>query len=559
MRRLMLASMLLLLTPFSGCRQRIEDSIEAKGWPQSQENSNIRFEDVALQAGVNFIPLNGQEAGHYSILESLGTGVGICDFDCDGELDFIVAGGGVFNDTGVPVGKPAGLFRKLAAWKFYNVIDLAQSHSSPFYSHGIIVGDWNSDGFADYLITGYKGLLAWENCGDGTFLDVTDRLFSDINGWYTSGAFGDFDNDGLLDLFLLRYVDWSPDKNAPCYVRGSRDVCPPGEYVAELDQLWMNQCNGTFLEQGAARGIVEAGKGLAALAGDIDLDGDTDLYIANDTTPNQYYVNDGAGNFEEQGLISGTALGMTAEAEGSMGIELADLNNDLLPDLWVSNYENQSFALYQGQAPGIFQHVSDVTGITAVGQVYVGFGTVALDAELDGDLDLFATNGHVMYHARNTAIRQQPLLFENRQGTKFLNVANEAGKYTNSPHLGRGLGAADFDHNGLEDLVVAHTNEPLAILRNISQPQGNWLTLRLIGRKSNRDAIGGTVIARTNQKEQIRFLRGGGSYLSSHSKEVTFGFAPDETLVELEIRWPGGKTELFKTKLNQFVRYTESP
>ena len=542
-----------------GCRsestpepQQLETKIE--------RSTKISFEEKTAPSTIEFIPRNGQESGNYSILESLGTGVGICDYDLDGKFDILAPGGGQFDEAGTPIGLETGLFRQIGDWKFAGAADVAGLTNESFYSHGVVIGDWNSDGFPDCLITGYHGIVAYENCGDGTFEEITDLLGIHPQAWSTSGAFGDFDNDGFLDLYLVNYVDWRPELNHECIVRGHRDVCPPGQYTATTDQIWWNQKDGTFIESTVDHGVLEGGKGLAVLSGDIDLDGDVDLYVANDTTPNRLYFNNGVGVFEEQGLVSGTSLGMNAEAEGSMGVELADFNQDLIPDLWVSNYENQSFALYQGQAPGIFQHVSDVTGITAVGKVYVGFGTASLDADLDGDEDIFATNGHVMYHARNTEIHQLPLIFENQAG-RFENVADQAGDYASSPHMGRGLSVGDFNQDGKPDVVISHTNENISVLQNASITDGHGITVQLIGRDSNRDAIGSVVIARAiNQPDiapKMRFVRGGGSYLSTHAPRLYFGFPAVIKEITLEIRWPSGKVESIHVGRSEFVRYIE--
>jgi hypothetical protein len=289
---------------------------------------------------------------------------------------------------------------------------------------------------------------------------------------------------------------------------------------------------------------VAGGKGLGVVAADLDQDGDLDYYVANDTTPNFLYRNDGHGHFQEIGLVSGTAFGETGEAEGSMGADVGDFNNDGLPDLWVANFENQSFALYRNEGDCQFQHVSAITGITAVGALYVGFGTSFLDFDLDGDEDLFATNGHVMYYSTNAPLRQKPLLFENLAGRRFVNVADLAGEYTSSPHLGRGVACGDLDRDGAPDLVVSHTNEPVALLRNDSQPVGSWLRIRLVGTSSHRDAVGARVTIVAGGRSFTRQLKGGSSYLSSSANELLFGLVRAKSVDSIRVFWLGGMTQV---------------
>lgn len=518
--------------------------------------TRIRFADVAAQCGIEFVPRNGREAGHFTILESLGTGVALVDFDNDGRLDIVAPGGGTFDETGVPVGRPTGLFRQNAGFQFTGVADEANVNGERRpYTHGVVSGDWNNDGFEDLVVTGYRSVRIFQNAGDGTFLDVTDQAGLRQDAWATSAAFIDADADGCVELFVVNYVHWEPDPDRKCEVKGHRDVCPPGDFDAAADFLYQNQGDGSFIERATSAGIIEEGKGLAVIAGDIDLDGDSDLYIANDTTANFLYLNDGTGQFSEHALVSGCALGATLEAEGSMGVELADFNADGYPDIWVSNYENQSFAMYQSRGPGIFQHVSSVTGISAVGQLYVGFGTVALDADLDGDDDIFAANGHVMYLSGTGPSRQQPLIYENQDGRLFRNVAHETGEYGRSLHMGRGVACGDLDRDGRPDLVVSHINEPLAILRNTTETEERLCTLKLVGRTSNRSAVGAIVSPRNSPSPRLRVS--GGSYLSSSPPSVMWASKRRDNDVTITIRWPSGATQIAKIAENTGVLVIE--
>ena len=521
---------------------------------ETPSSSSIRFDDLAAASGVHFIPRNGREAGLYTILESLGTGIGLVDFDADGNLDIVAAGGGTFDENGNPTGLPTGVFRQNNLLKFDDVSATCGIDTGSVYTHGIAVADWNNDGFGDIVITGFHAVRVFQNEGDGTFQDVTVVAGIAQTSWSTSVAFLDADNDGDLELYVVNYVDWQPDPDRECIVKGQRDVCPPGLFSAASDWLYHNHGDGTFGDVSANVGLVEGGKGLAVMSGDVDLDGDSDIYVANDTNANFLYLNNANGGFEEQALISGCALGATMIPEGSMGVAFADFNSDGLPDIWVSNYERQSFAMYQSRAPGIFQHVSAVTGISAVGQMYVGFGTVALDADLDGDQDIFAANGHVMYETESAPLRQLPLIYENQNGKRFRNVADESGEYGRGVHMGRGVAAGDLDQDGGVDLVVAHTNEPISILRNSSVKKESWVAARLIGTVSNRSAVG--AIAKVNGRLGIRCS--GGSYLSDSSSHLCWSVPAGEKHVQIEVFWPSGRRQtqnLLPKRFNSVVEH----
>ena len=543
----------IVITIVSGCESRPA----GRGRPDQTAGSGAasivstaaQFRDVAAEAGIHFVPRNGHEAGHRAILESLGTGAALLDYDQDGLLDVFLPGGGEFTQTPQPIGLPSALFRNTGELKFNAVAAAAGVDSCAFYSHGACVGDVDSDGFPDLLVTGYRGLLLYRNRGDGTFVDETDASGLTLRSWSTSSAWGDANGDGVLDLYLANYVDWSFEKHPACHMQGHRDICAPKVFEPLSDMFYLGHGDGTFREATAEVGLVAGGKGLGVVAADLDLDGDLDYYVANDTTPNFLYRNDGRGRFAEEGLLSGTAFGETGEAEGSMGTDIGDFNGDGWPDLWVANYENQSFALYRNERDCRFQHVSGVTGITAVGAVYVGFGTTFLDFDLDGDEDLFATNGHVMHHPANSAVRQPPLLFENQAGRRFVNVANAAGAYTASPHLGRGVACGDLDRDGDPDLVVSHTNEPVAVLNNESKRRGSWLKVRLIGTTTHRDAVGARVNVVAGGHSFSKQLKGGSSYLSSPANELLFGLGPAEAIESLEVVWLSGRVQREQTPM----------
>ncbi|RMG36653.1 MAG: CRTAC1 family protein [Planctomycetota bacterium] len=523
--------------------------------------TRIRFTDVTTASGVDFTVRNGEEAGMRAILESLGSGVALFDYDGDGDLDALIAGGGGFRRAengrviGI-VGHPNGLFRNRGDGTFLRIehdVGLGNGTTLPEnwpYSHGVYAADWDEDGFRDVIITGYERVVCLRNMGDGTFLDVSRAAGLRDCPWSTAAAVADFNRDGIADVFIANYVDWSLENNPTCPgPRGVPDVCPPAEFNGLDDRLFLGNGDGTFRDASEEFRLAKGGKGLGAVAADLDLDGDVDLYVANDTTPNWLYINHNGEYFEESGLVSGTALSDTGQAEGSMGVDAADFDGDGWPDLWVANFESQFFALYRNDGHGLFRHRSSQAGITAVGAVYVGFGTVCYDFDLDGDVDIFATNGHVMYTPASTDVKQVPLLFENDGAGRFTNVAEAAGPYFRHKHWGRGVAAGDIDGDGDIDLVVTHTNEPVAVLRNDS-PTGERraLNVRLAARTGSRDAVGTYVDAqpvgpRSARTARLRrFGKAGAGYLSCSSPWLHFA-VPKGMDVTLVVHWATGTVQ----------------
>ena len=509
-----------------------------------------QFHDRAAESGIDFSYRNGQEAGYYSIVESLGGGIGLLDWDRDGDLDLFLPGGGRFGKDDTIGGRPSGVFLNRGDWDFLDsTLQAGISGESTRFSHGAAVGDYDADGFPDVLVTGYGGLVLWRNLGDGTFENATSGSGLDDTRWSTSAAWGDLNGDGHLDLYIAHYVNWSFQNNPYCPSKetGKQDICPPRQFQPLPDTLYLSNGDGTFRDGSIASGLVQqgqSGKGLGVMMCDIDLDGDLDIYVCNDTVPNFLYRNDGRGGLEEAGMQSGAAVSETGVPEGSMGVDLGDYNLDGRLDLLVTNYERESIALYRNDGRGMFRHVSHIAGLTTVGGLYVGWGISFLDFDLDGDEDVFVSNGHVIRHPSEAPLRQLPLLFENQAGRRFANVAPGAGDYLGSPHMGRGVARGDLDNDGDIDLVVCHTNEPVAVLENRSDRRGHhWLGVRLIGTAEtiSRDAAGAIVTVRVaGMPDQTRQIKSGTSYASSNGLRLNFGLGDSPGVEGITIRWPGG-------------------
>lgn len=530
-----------------------------------------RFIEIAESSGVRFTFRDGQEAGHYAIIESLGGGVALWDYDGDGLLDIFLPGGGKYGKNNEILGLPGALYRNAGGRSFRDVTLIAGVQESRYYSHGTAVGDYDNDGFPDLLVTGYGGLTLFQNQGDGTFREMaaaaglTDTLWSSSAGW------GDLNGDGVLDLYVAHYVNWSFDNHPFCAAqqgKNQREVCPPKTFEGLPDTLYFGLGDGTFRDGSQEAGLMPFGKppeismfdsdkGLGVLLADVDLDGDLDIYVANDTVPKFLYRNRGNGTFDEVGGQCGAALSDSATPDGSMGLDIGDFNNDGLPDLWVANYERESLALYRNDGDCQFLHVSRSTGVTAVGSLFVSFGTLFLDFDRDGDEDIFVTNGHVVRFPVNAPLKELPLLFENRGG-RFVNVAPAAGPYLSEPHLGRGVAGGDLDNDGDIDLVLSPINEPTAILLNESPNHNHWLRVRLIGVRSQRDAVGAHLTLVTSAGKQIRQVKGGGSYLSQSDLNCFFGIPQDARIEKLLIRWPSGATqELFDVTPDRAITVIE--
>jgi hypothetical protein len=371
---------------------------------------------------------------------------------------------------------------------------------------------------------------------------LTDRSWSSSAGW------GDLDGDGVLDLYLAHYVDWSPTNHPRCQgaSRDMADVCPPRKFEGLDDAVYLGNGDGTFRDGTHDVGLKPGGKGLGVVLADLDHDGDLDVYVANDTVDNFLYVNDGHGHFAETGLSSGTAVDDKGNPNGSMGVSVLDFDGDELLDLWVANYEDETFALYRNENRGLFRHVSSQVGLGALGTLLVGFGTVCGDFDGDGDEDIAVANGHVIHQPRNAPVKQEPLILLNDQKKRLVRATFPEGTYLATPHAGRGLAMGDLDNDGDLDLVFANTNEPAAVLLNSGDASAHWLKLQLVGTVSNRDAIGARCVIHTSDGTQLRHRYGGGSYLSSSDRVVHFGITSRATLESIEIHWPSGVV----TKLN---------
>jgi enediyne biosynthesis protein E4 len=507
-----------------------------------KQSTDFSFVDMAKQRNCKFAYRNGEELGFCAMIENLGGGVALFDYDADGDLDIGLPGGGDIPSEGKIVGLPTGLFRSQPD-AIESVADKARIQQSDIYTHGAAVLDYDNDGFDDLLITGFGGVRLYRNCGDGTFLAIATSVLSGLDGWFTSAAAGDFNADGMLDLYLCRYVNWSWDNNPLCFTpdRSRRELCSPLDFKGIDDVLLMSGGDGTWIDQSVAAGLTGEGKGLGVIVCDMDGDHDCDVYVANDTTENFLYLNDGTGKFLECGMLRGAAVDDRALPNGSMGLSVCDINRDLLTDIWVTNFEREVFAIYRNEGDAYFLHTSRRYGINALGGKYVGFGTDWQDFDLDGINEFVVTNGHVLKYPVATPRRQSPLLLH-EAGSRYERTIPDGG-YFNGDYEGRGLATGDMNQDGLRDIVISHINQNVAILHNNSAPRGPRLRLTLIGRHSNRNAIGASVVLTTSAGKRLNHVVGGGSYLSHGERSLDYGFKSDEKPQSIAIKWPSGRSQ----------------
>jgi hypothetical protein len=535
------------------------------------------YVDVTAGSGVEFTYRNGQEAGHLAILESLGGGVALIDYDGDGLLDIFVTGGGFFDgkDRKEIKGHPCRLYRNLGNFKFKDVTQEVGLDKLRFYTHGAAVGDYDCDGWPDLLVTGWGRVALFHNepvdPTDPTqgrkFREVTREARLADNQWSTSAAWADLDGDGYPDLYICHYVNWSFQNHPPCKGYTSaypRDVCPPKTFQGLAHILYRNNRDGTFTDMSARAGIrVDAkkedlGKGLGVVIADLNNDRRPDIYVANDTVDNFLYMNRGRWKFEEVGLSTGVARDDNANPQGSMGVDVGDYNRSGLASLFVTNYENEMHALYRNQGDNMpFLFATPTAGIAEIGQRFVGFGTSFVDVDNDGWEDLVIANGHVIRHPVVAGLKQRPVLLRNLGTGRFQDITPEAGPYFRSDHISRGLALGDLDNDGRPDLVISNLNEPVVILRNVAGGEGkrpHWLGIE-VARPKNHNAVGARITVEVKGTRRTRFVKGGGSYLSSSDPRHLFGLGALDRVDTITVDWPSGRTQVWDGKHLAVDRY----
>jgi hypothetical protein len=518
------------------------------------------FTEGAAGAGINFIHFNGM-SGSYYFPEVMPPGVGLLDYDNDGDLDLYLVQGQTLG-PGAPVRPPAGpptgrLLRNdlrisdggIRVLHFTDVTD-ASALAVSGYGMGVAAGDIDNDGWTDLYLTHFGRNQMWRNNGNGTFTDVSARSGTDLDGFSVSAAFVDYDRDGWLDLYVGSYVRYSLSADQRCSnLAGVRTYCPPQVYPALPDRLYRNRGNGTFTDVTATALVGrELGRALGVSTADFNGDGWMDIYVANDGSENILWTNQRNGTFRNTALLAGVALTAEGQAEASMGVDAGDFDNDGDEDLFMTELNGEGSNLYVNGGTGVFDDHGARSALGPSSLQYTGFGTAWLDFDNDGWLDLLSVNGRVQAAEGDTRqpfpLDQRKLLFRNLGNGRFDDVSAKAGAVFGVAEVGRGAAFGDLDNDGDQDVVVGNDAGPTRLLMNTVGNQNHWVGLRLVGQRAQRDMLGARVeIVRGDGTVLTRRARSDGSYASANDPRVLAGLGTGTEPPRVRVRWPDGQSE----------------
>jgi enediyne biosynthesis protein E4 len=512
--------------------------------------------DVTAKAGIKFEHLSATEKKY--IVESMAGGVVVMDFDRDGWPDIYFTNAPTVEQALKGVVAKGALYRNNHDGTFTDVTAKA-GVATPCFANGGTAADYNNDGWPDLFVSCLGQNVLYRNNGDGTFTDVTrDAGLANTNSYTTGAAFGDYDGDGFVDLMITGYVDFHLNdlpgfgKVPTCKYRGIDVQCGPRGLRGAGDHLYHNNGNGKFTDVSKAAGVDDPGGyyGLSAVWVDFDGSGRPDLYVANDSTPNYLYKNEGDGKFTDVGLESGTAVSADGSEQGSMGIAVGDYNHTGRPSLYVTNFADEYNTLYMNQGKYDFRDVSYDAGVALATLPWVKWGTAFVDLDNDGWLDLIAVNGQVYPQVdtipSGARYRQPKNLFMNERNGQFCDAEAQAGPALLQPRVSRGIAVADFDNDGNLDVVVEDLDGAPMLLHNSGEPGNHWVSFELQGTKSNRMALGAQIKIVAGGMTQTDSVRSGGGYLSQHDFRAHFGIGKGTKIDSVEIRWPSGKIDTLK-------------
>ena len=570
---------------------------------------DVQFTDATKPSGIAFTHANSATPGKY-LVETMGGGVALFDYDNDGRLDVFFTNGAKIEDPMPPGGRPDKsdpaywnrLYRQRADGTFEDVTEKAgvSGRAQNQYGMGAAVGDYDNDGYDDLYVTNYGANTLYRNNGNGTFADVTTRTGVAAGGWSASAGFVDYDNDGHLDLFVTRYLEWSFQHNRYCGEKkpGYRAYCHPDNFEAIANVLFRNNGDGTFTDVSVKAGIAGVpGKGLGVAFADYDDDGWIDVYVANDSVPCFLFRNSGKGSFTEEALLAGVALNEDGKTFAGMGVDFSDYDNDGRPDVFVTDLSNERYRLFRHNGDGSFRDATHASGVGGATLAYSGWSTRFLDYDNDGWKDIFVAQGHVMDTIEKTSPNlrylQPPLLLRNQSG-RFVRVL--AGEVFQQDRAGRGAAFGDLDNDGDVDAVVSNVGQPAIVLRNDGGNRQHWLGIRVVGRKSavarsasafakgfggpavalaeagsarprqslgdggsNRDGIGARVkVVSASGLTQYATVTTAVGYLSASDRRLIVGLGGDATAVLVEVRWPSGAVRRYEhVKAGQFLEAIE--
>jgi len=514
-------------------------------WPvfAGPEIAIFPFEAVPPEkSGIHWVHTSGQSPEKY-LPESSGPGCAFLDYDNDGWMDIYLVNSGKcdFFTPNSPLRN--ALYKNNRDGTFTDVTEKAGVGGGG-YGQGVAVGDYDGDGLPDLYVTQYGRSILYHNNGDGTFTDVTEKAGVAAPGWSSSAVWFDYDNDGRLDLFVGRFVDFSKELNKPCGIHedGQRHYCIPKVYSPMPSWLFHNNGDGTFTDVSKESGIAShPGKAWGVVATDINNDGLMDLFVANDTVANFLFVNRGKGKFEEVGEVGGTAYSAEGRARSGMGVDSADFDQDGFMDLFVANLDRELFSLYRNNHDGTFD---DHAGSTAIGnatRLMSGWGLKFFDFDNDGDLDLLLANGNpddLIEQLHSQVKYQEPMLLFHGTGKGFENISAQSGPLFAKALSARGLALGDFNNDGAIDVLISVNNGAPLLLRNNAGVRNHWLGIKLVGKKSNPDAVGARITYQAQDLRRSRMKVGGGSFLSDHDPRVVLGLGTRTKIDWVEVKWP---------------------
>ena len=540
----------------------------------SDPQSPIQLRNVTRETGITFVHTDGSSGQRY-IVETVASGLAVFDYDNDGDVDiYFLNGAKLGRDAAPPASAAASLprnalWRNDGNWKFTDVTGRSGLGDTN-YSVGVATADYDNDGDQDVYISNFGPNKLYRNNGDGTFSDVTKKAgVEDGDTKIGAGvAFLDIDHDGDLDLFAAHYVDFTYENHRGVRFSGHPAYAGPLDYRPTPFSLFRNNGDGTFADISAESGVGNyKGAGMGVICFDAELDGDTDIFAANDKTGNSLLLNDGKGNFKENAGLAGLAYDMAGRAQGSMGVECADVDNDGLPDLFITTYQQELATLFRNAGKGMFD---DVTAQTRAGEGtlrYVKWGVGVVDFDNDGQRDLFIACGHLHDNVHlfdNTTLYESPSIVLRNSGRdatppamRFINVSDKSGDGPLVKRSARGAAFDDLDNDGDIDVVTLNSRREPTIMRNDSA-RGNWLQVRLTGTRANRDAIGARVKLFAGDLTLVGEVHSGRGYQSDYGRRLHFGLGKREKVDRVEVHWPGGRTNVVAApKLNAVLTVTE--
>ncbi len=513
------------------------------------------YVDVTAEAGIDFHHVSGPVDHKDYIFETKGGGVGFFDYDKDGWLDILLVQGSTVERALSGEKATPALYHNRGDGTFEDVTGRA-GLTGGVWGMGVTFGDYDNDGDDDIYLTQLGPDLLYRNNGDGTFTDVTAEAGIHADGWSTSAAFGDYDGDGLLDLYVAGYLDYGPShlppRNPSCTYLGVPVLCGPRGLQGARDYLYRNRGGGVFEEVSRAVGAEDRNRyfGLGVLWSDLDGDGDLDLFVGNDATPNYLFENQGDGTFQEIGFISGLAVSGDGNEQASMGVDSADYDNDGRLDLFLTHFANDYSTLYHNDGGLMFMDVSGRAGLKDPEWNLVAWGTRFLDVDNDGWKDILHSNGHVYPYLAHSdkpeKFRQPCSLYQNLRDGTFADASQKAGPDFMQPEVGRGVAFGDYDNDGDLDLIIANLNGSPRLLRADRRDSNHWIMFRLEAKGGTRDAIGSRLRIECSGLTQIWEIKRAVGIYSASDPRAHFGLGECDAVEHLQVRWPDGTTQAFE-------------